>query len=157
MRLPIFFFQLEHWPNTDRTALVLTSRITALSGCFGRRWIEVLEVFSDCLSITGSLTCEKGWDPYGQTTKGNKSYSYYGVEIDSLVGMDVNLKEVLQFFWPANPFVKFTLTLPLRTSTRDSHSKTSGKSPRPTQSSEMARAQYLSCRFLIWEAVLYLI
>ena len=56
-----------------------------------------------------------------------------------------------------NLFVNITLTLPLRTSTRDSHSKTSGKSPRPTQSSVMARAQYSSCRFLIWEAVLYLI
>ena len=99
----------------------------------------------------------KGWDLYGLRTKGNEPYSYYSVEIDSLVSMNVNLGEIRQNLLLSNLFVKITLTLPLRTSTRDSHSKTSGKSPRSTQSSVMTRAQYSSCRFLIWEAVLYLI
>ncbi len=68
-------------------------------------------------------------------------------------------------YWPANTgwvcrdwkrYVYRTLTLPLNTSTRASHLRSWGKSPRLSQSSLSALTQYASCSSLIFFAVLYL-
>lgn len=50
-------------------------------------------------------------------------------------------------------YMKHTLTRPLRTSMSASHCKSSGYSPKPSQSPASALLQYASCLSLIFRAV----